>query len=124
MQDVTARGRLAIEGEAVAGPFEIAQPLAPVLNELATSAVKHGALSSPAGSIALAWTVEPASGDLLMQWRQREGPVVEPPTRTGLGSRLIDHAIPGAAADRRFEPAGFACTIRSPAVSVPASTNK
>jgi two-component sensor histidine kinase len=57
------------------------------LHELATNATKYGALSRPGGSVEITWSVEPDGPRLV--WRERGGPLVSPPARTGYGSRLI-----------------------------------
>jgi two-component sensor histidine kinase len=45
-------------------------------NELATNAVKNGALSNAAGSIPIEWTIEaaPAGRRLLLSWKEKDGP--------------------------------------------------
>ncbi|MGH6972886.1 MAG: chemotaxis protein CheB, partial [Caulobacteraceae bacterium] len=50
---------LDISGEPVRLPPDIAVPLGLVLHELATNAVKHGALSNNDGAVAIDWTFEP-----------------------------------------------------------------
>jgi two-component sensor histidine kinase len=86
------------------------------LHELMTNAVKYGALSVPAGSVAIRWTVR-AGKDLVLRWEEKNGPRVAPPSRKGFGSRLIERSL---AAELRgevqlcHEPAGVVCTIRTP----------
>jgi two-component sensor histidine kinase len=65
-------------------------------HELATNAVKYGAFSNEAGSILLAWTIEPRpEGDrLILCWQEKDGPPVTPPTRKGFGSRVIERGLP------------------------------
>jgi two-component sensor histidine kinase len=86
--------RIDLRGVEVAIPPGAAPALALVLHELATNALKHGALSSPGGRVDLSWT---AAGDVLMlDWREAGGPAVAgPPTRTGLGLRLLGQPNPG-----------------------------
>lgn len=109
-------GRLHAEGEEVVVPEQLAQPLALALNELATNAVKYGALSNDDGQIDLGWTKTQADGrpTLILSWAERGGPVVSQPTRNGLGSRLIDRGIRQARVERSFAPEGFACSIAIP----------
>jgi PAS domain S-box-containing protein len=59
------------------------------LHELATNAVKHGALTSAGGRIDLTWTVGGAPPQVHIAWAEHNGPTVVPPTREGFGSRLI-----------------------------------
>lgn len=62
------------------------------LQELATNAVKYGALSNDSGTIRLTWkeTIE-RSGQ--HSWQESGGPPVTPPTRKGFGTRLLRRAL-------------------------------
>lgn len=68
--------------------------LALLLHELATNAVKYGALSSPEGMVAVTWKVE--DDYFSLSWREQGGPPARPSSRTGFGSRLIGMGIAGA----------------------------
>jgi PAS domain S-box-containing protein len=77
------------------------------LHELATNAAKYGALSSPAGHVAIAW--EMAGDQLRLHWQERGGPTVNPPVQRGFGSRLLERSIGhelGAQVELAFPPAG------------------
>jgi two-component sensor histidine kinase len=92
-----------------------ATTLVMVLHELATNAAKHGALSAPAGRVALDWRTD--AGALELCWAESAGPPVQPPTRRGFGSALIEQSIAsGLAGEARFDfaPTGLVCTIRLP----------
>lgn len=80
-----------------------------VLHELGTNAAKYGALSNSGGKVALNWTIE--DGRILLTWTERDGPPVTPPSRKGLGSKLIERGLPTATIDWRFEPDGVVCII-------------
>jgi PAS domain S-box-containing protein len=69
-----------------------AQSIAVTLHELATNAVKYGALSAPAGRLAVVWR-RPSDGGLVLRWTETGGPAVTPPTRRGFGTRIIDRMI-------------------------------
>lgn len=88
-------------------------PLVLALHELATNAVKHGALSRPGGSVALSWTIsyEDERSDVVLHWIERGGPAVEHPTRKGLGSRLLVRQAGLDEVDIQFAPAGLECTM-------------
>jgi len=64
-------------------------------HELATNAIKYGALSVPGGSIQIRWRIagdhEPQFLDL--EWLERGGPPARVPARSGFGSRLIERAL-------------------------------
>ncbi len=62
-----------------------------MFHELATNAVKHGALASGKGRILVEWTIE--QNDLRLTWREVDGPPVDRPSTTGFGSELITGTI-------------------------------
>jgi PAS domain S-box-containing protein len=69
------------------------QALCMALHELATNAVKYGALSQAGGVVSVRWVL----GDrrLWLTWRESGGPTTAMPTRRGLGSRVIEQTIQG-----------------------------
>jgi len=95
-------------GPKVAIPAGHVTLLAMSLHELATNAVKHGALSSPEGSAVLSWKVE--AGRVELVWAEAGGPTVSAPRREGFGSRLITDAaerLPNGSLQRDFQPDGL-----------------
>ena len=81
------------------------------LNELATNALKYGALSRPEGHVAIDWRAE--HGKLSIGWRESGGPPVRQPTRQGFGTRLIKGLAQDLSAqvDLQYERGGLICTI-------------
>lgn len=75
-------------GPSVELPPEHVQPLSMIVHELATNALKYGALSVPAGHVRVTWKRLQDSGWGL-HWEESEGPPATAPDRTGFGSRLI-----------------------------------
>ena len=68
------------------------------LHELATNAAKYGALSVPAGEIAITWWIEsdPAEGrQLHLDWIETGGPTAVEPDSYGFGSELIEVMLVG-----------------------------
>ncbi|SFZ83434.1 PAS domain S-box-containing protein [Devosia enhydra] len=61
------------------------------LHELATNAVKYGALSGDRGRVRIAWTLDDES--FTLTWSEIGGPAVSPPERTGFGTRMIEKAL-------------------------------
>ena len=61
------------------------------LHELATNAVKYGALSNSSGHVDIDWRVD--DQDFMLVWQEHGGPPVTVPTRTGFGSRMIERAL-------------------------------
>lgn len=111
-----SRDRMRIEGPDVILAPRITVPLAMVLNELATNAVKYGALSDKAGSLALSWALS-APDRLRLEWRESGGPAVCPPASVGYGTKFIERAVSselkGVYASA-FPSGGFTCTIEFP----------
>ncbi len=109
-----ASGQVRIDGDSVWLQPRGALTMALVLHELATNAVKYGALSVDTGRVRLAWTFDPASERLGMTWTERDGPTVAPPTRRGFGSRLIERALRSdlqGAATMTYAPTGLVCQM-------------
>ncbi len=106
--------RLAISGPEVNLPAEYAVPFGLIFNELATNALKYGALSTPSGKIELSWRIENnanAGTILSLTWRERGGPKITSLETRGFGSALIEKSLGGAKVERLFDADGFICTI-------------
>jgi two-component system CheB/CheR fusion protein len=111
-----AARRLRVEGPAVSLSAELATPFGLVLHELATNAAKYGALSRPEGEVGVTWEFAGRDGTRVLRlvWRETGGARPDTSPAVGLGSQLIEHAIPGATVRRRFDEQGLACTIELP----------
>jgi len=110
--------RFEIEGPPVRLAPNAALAVSMALHELATNAVKYGALSARGGRISIAWTLE--EGIVALEWRERGGPPVSEPQERGFGSRLLSQGLTtelGAPAEVLFEPAGLICRLRAPAAA-------
>jgi two-component sensor histidine kinase len=100
-----------IDGEAAHLDARQGQSVGLVLHELASNAVRHGALSVPAGRLRIGWRAEQRGGSrwLLLTWRESGGPPVGAPANTGFGRTVIERAAAyelGGTTDLRFEPDG------------------
>ena len=123
---IQALGSIQLTGvDAVLTP-KSALALSLALHELATNAAKFGAFSKAGGSVAVDWHLRD-DGGIGLSWSESGGPVVEPPTRRGFGSNLIERALAmetdGHAAIR-YERAGVICDIILPASSLVVLTAK
>jgi len=110
------QARMRLEGLEVILAPRIAIPLAMILNELATNAVKYGALSAGAGHLSLIWSMI-TPDRLRLEWRETGGPVTEPPASIGYGTRFIERAVKSelkGAYTSAYRPEGFTCTIEIP----------
>ncbi|MCJ2024197.1 sensor histidine kinase [Methylobacterium sp. J-067] len=93
--------------------------LALILHELATNAVKYGALRAENGRVAVDWTVE---GTVLrLSWRESGGPAVVPPTRKGFGTRLIERGLAGGEVRTTFDAGGLSCVLTTALSEIGAS---
>lgn len=99
------------------------QTFALALHELATNAAKYGALSTPAGRLAIRWDAVERDGAqwLRVDWHESgmgELPAADAPARGGgYGRELIERALPyqlGARTTYGFAPDGLQCSIEVP----------
>ncbi len=86
--------QISLSGPALVLPFSLRSTLTLVLNEVATNAVKHGALGSETGVVDVGWTVEDRDGDrqVRLTWREINGPEVREP-RQQSGSKMIAQVL-------------------------------
>ncbi len=107
--------RIRLEGPEIRIKPASVQSLAMALHELATNAVKYGALSNDLGSIRISWNV---SDDIFrLEWREVGGPLVTPPDHTGFGTKMIERVLSmelKADVSLRYEPTGVVCVILAP----------
>ncbi|WP_380069351.1 hypothetical protein [Dankookia sp. GCM10030260] len=78
------------------------------LHELATNAMKYGALSVPDGRLRVAWRLEGERA--LVDWEETEGPTVAPPARRGFGTTVIERGLAkeiGGGVALEFQPEGL-----------------
>lgn len=107
--------RIVISGPPLNLKPKTAIALSLAIHELATNAVKYGALSLPSGRVSIDWTTED-QGQLTMIWRERGGPPVVAPARTGFGARLIERGLAVELNGRAridYRPTGVVCTIEA-----------
>ncbi|BDA85609.1 two-component system sensor histidine kinase/response regulator [Aureimonas sp. SA4125] len=81
-------GQIVFRGGNVVVTANAVQPISLLVHELATNAVKYGALSRVSGRVEVAWNVMPG-GDLEMRWTESGGPAVKRSASTGFGTTLI-----------------------------------
>jgi two-component sensor histidine kinase len=94
--------------------------LAMTLNELCTNTTKFGALSTPVGSVEVAWTIDEEKQRLSLTWIERGGPPVQPPTRRSFGTRMMEslgQQLNGQV-QLSYEPSGFVYSLDVPLRSI------
>ena len=101
--------------EVLLGPQQ-AQSFSLALHELATNAVKHGALSSASGRVVVDWSVEEGR-ELVFRWREQGGPQVIKPSRHGFGTTLLTSTFSKASLD--YAPGGVCCQVNVPLLCAP-----
>lgn len=104
----------------VAGDIAVALGL--LLHELATNAVKYGALSTSEGRVRLR-LLNSVEGKAAVSWVEQGGPEVKLGVRRGFGSRLLQVALipQGGSVEAEYPPQGFTAKIVFPSESVPGS---
>jgi PAS domain S-box-containing protein len=86
-------------------------------HELATNAVKYGALSVDTGRVSIDWRTVPETQRFELRWREHGGPEVRQPERRGFGSRLIERGLAqdiDGEAQLAFEASGLTFSIDAP----------
>lgn len=109
--------RFRLDGPDLVVGSQVALSLSLLLHELATNAVKHGALSVPDGVVLVEWRIE--EGSFCLSWREEGGPPARPSSRTGFGSRLIGMGIAGARhAELDYTDEGLRALFRCPRIAL------
>ena len=115
---LSSKDRIVAEGPPVILSREAGTTLALCLHELATNAIKYGALSKPEGLVRFQWTLSPgATPELAILWRESGGPSVEEPSRAGYGTRYVRSALASLFGQKpaiAFEKEGLRCEARGP----------
>lgn len=109
----------------VSGPQVVLGPRATLsfsllLHELATNALKYGALSTDAGRVAIGWRIETAEHEeLVLEWTESGGPPPQEPDRQGFGSRLIEMGLSGTGGSTvRYPVSGLEAVFRAPLADI------
>ena len=111
--------RVSLAGPSLRLTPKSAVAIAMAAHELATNAVKYGALSGIPGRVEVRWGVN-GPGEtprLWLSWSERDGPPVDVPTHRGFGSRLIERGLAGelrGTARLDYRRDGLVCTIEAP----------
>jgi two-component sensor histidine kinase len=112
--------RIKVDGPPVALPATSAQALGLGVHELATNAVKYGALAHPQGHLSITWVLgeDRERPEVTLEWRETGVPMpTTNPTRKGYGRELIERALPyqlSAKTELTFTPEGVRCVLIVP----------
>jgi len=121
------RPRFILRGPKVELKSKAALTLAMAVHELATNAVKYGALKSEGGRVEIDWSIEGAGEDARFAWSWKEigGPPVVPPDHKGFGTRMIQRGLAsdfGTDIALEFAPDGVVCSLSAPLENVLSDT--
>lgn len=111
-----SEGRLNIAGDDLRLSSDAATPVALAIHELATNAVKHGALAGRSGRVDV--VISPATTDVKIIWRETHGNPMVTPGSQGFGTGLIDLSVQrqlGGSIHRDWTSSGLHATIVVPA---------
>jgi PAS domain S-box-containing protein len=112
--------KVTLAGPSVRLCSEAAQCIGIAVHELATNASKHGALSVPNGKVEVVWRRETTrDGDrFTISWRERDGPPVSAPARSGFGTTLLTtmaRMTLSAEVELDYAPSGLSWHLSCPA---------
>lgn len=124
-------GRVSLKGPEILVNSVAVQNLGLAVHELATNAIKYGALSSPKGQVEISWALvthadrasahHPAGEYLQLNWRESNGPAVEIVNEGGFGRTLLERVVGQALGGRvtlDFAHAGLICRMVLPVTRV------
>jgi two-component sensor histidine kinase len=114
--------RVLLEGPSLRLAAASAQGIGMAVHELATNAVKYGALSMQGGKVCIRWQLSSDDDPIFsMFWLEQGGPKVQTPTRKGFGQvvigRMAEAAVNGSA-ETDFRVDGLYWSLKALAVDV------
>ena len=86
-------GRIRLDGPDIALDPKAFATLALVVHEMMTNSAKYGALADSTGQVEVVWKVDRGSS-LVIEWKESGGPPVQPPSRRGFGTTIIERSVP------------------------------
>ena len=109
--------RIHIDGPELLLSEQLGGGLTMAVHELATNAIKYGALSVAGGKVHFIWSVrrDQDREHIHFDWKERGGPPPVPPAREGFGTRMIKSVTqrePEGQVRLEYEPDGLRCHIR------------
>ena len=118
-----------VRGERLLLKPEAAQNIGLSLHELATNALRHGALSSPDGHVEIDWQFVEGDGGRKLQitWQEVGGPEAKLPKRSGFGILVLSTITPralGGTADLSTDGAGLRWRLEAPAENIVGGSSK
>jgi PAS domain S-box-containing protein len=109
--------RISVTGDLIEINPRAAETYGLALHELATNAVKYGALSTPEGWVELTFSMDEEAGLYRLIWREQGGPPVDPPERNGFGVCVLTRTAPQSIegeSSLEFPPDGLTYSLAAP----------
>jgi two-component sensor histidine kinase len=115
----TGEDRFTVSGPPLIVKSRQALALSLAIHELATNALKYGALTAASGQVSITWKSEEQEGGpkFVFVWREFGGPPVSEPAGVGFGSRLISRVLQddfGGAVEVSYGSTGLVCRLTAP----------
>jgi two-component sensor histidine kinase len=116
--------RIEVSGPDILINPKAAEAIGLALHELATNAVKYGALSNSVGRIAISWGFEnqgTVMQELRLSWVERGGPAITTPSHKGFGYRVFERFVTRALNGKMtmdFPPEGLNWQLIVPTASL------
>ncbi|MEO5698704.1 MAG: PAS domain-containing protein [Burkholderiaceae bacterium] len=113
------RTNIMLRGPPVQLESRAALAMGMAMHELTTNAVKYGALSVPEGNVDVTWRLERIANIewIVLEWVERNGPAVTPPSQRGFGMTLIERGLRqdmSAEVEVTFPADGVRAKLRAP----------
>ncbi|MEZ0058948.1 two-component sensor histidine kinase [Bradyrhizobium elkanii] len=123
----TGDGRFAVSGPPLLVKSRQALALSLAIHELATNALKYGALTTPNGRVSIRWMSKDENGrpGFVFVWEEVDGPPILEPSSKGFGSRLIGRVLEDdfkGSVEVSYLPTGLICRLSAPLENLSAST--
>ena len=110
--------RIHVEGPSCIATPRVAQALGLAIYELASNALKFGALSAGAGNVEVKWQISPEEPrEFKLSWREQGGPPPVLPSRKGFGSTIIESMVARSVlgtATLTYAPTGLIWELTAP----------
>jgi two-component sensor histidine kinase len=126
----TRSSRLELAGPDVVVTTEAAQAIGLALHELATNAIKYGALAGTTGKVTVSWAFDNNGAEcrqLRLSWVERGGPPVMPPAGKGFGHVVIESLVAQSVNGKvamTFDPQGLSWTLSMPETNLVSETRE